>query len=114
MIQEHSNYSKNFLTGELTVVDKTKDQNAMATGVYTVQLFDTNGNLIEEAVSENVVSKIPYAEAYKHKVFRALYEGIDYAGDNGTITSTKVRIYHRGSNRTFIYGINQGYASNTC
>ena len=114
MIQEHSNYSKNFLTGELTVVDKTKDQNAMATGVYTVQLFDTNGNLIEEAVSENVVSKIPYAEAYKHKVFRALYEGIDYAGDNGTITSTKGSIYHRGSNRTFIYGINQGYASNIC
>lgn len=114
MIQEYSNYSKNFLTGELTVVDKTKDQNAMATGVYTVQLFDANGNLIEEAVSENVVTKIPYAEAYKHKVMRALYEGVDYIGDNGNVYSSSVSLSFRGSSKSFTYGVNQGYTNNIC
>lgn len=70
---------KNFLTGEFVELEKMKPV-APIRGVTTVQLFNEDGNLIEETKSENYVSKI-VEEAQKQRMREVFCLT---AGDKGT------------------------------
>lgn len=114
-MREVIDFNKNFLTGEVTEVKKYKED-TMYRGTATIQVFDKEGKVIQEAKSTNFIH--PGLSSYLYTLYfknMLLYQGSRYQSINNLIPASHIMLTNNtkaeNPNNYIIEGDIIGYAS---